>query len=238
MSSLNLNLLLGGYNLSTIYGRERTSSCVASHESKETESLNGANGVQTASQAGREDSKNQISAPSQVESSPKSVEERFEEELEKRLSPDSDRRPVAASLTAQKLKAAALEISESLGQPKANQFMNKVLSAADSEPIAKDDSVGLAVESFFSEVANASTENPTVYQTLQDIKKNLNQSATSQTNDFEKKTGSNSLSDSTTKGLSESQKNLYQSYVQAKTPTLNAGLTFNRPSGFLVNAFI
>jgi hypothetical protein len=108
------------------------------------------------------------------EAEAKRVEDRFQSRLEDRLrKPGQDQ--ASASRLAESLKTAAEDIGGAMGQAKANQFMNKVLSATAAE--ASEDSVGLAVESFFSQLAATSKESPAAYQRLAEIKKNLNRSS-------------------------------------------------------------
>jgi hypothetical protein len=107
---------------------------------------------------------------------PARVEDRFRGRLEDSLQkPGAGRDQAASAVMAESLKTAAVEIGGALGQAKANQFMNKVLTATAAE--ASEDSVGLAVESIFSELAATSKESPAAYQRLAEIKKTLNRTA-------------------------------------------------------------
>jgi hypothetical protein len=98
----------------------------------------------------------------------KSVLERFGESLNDKISQSKKFDPVAASNALEQIVAEAASIGESLGQAKANEFMNKVLVAADGE--ANPDSIKLAVESFFASAADSSLANPTAYQKLEQAK--------------------------------------------------------------------
>ncbi|MDR2442843.1 MAG: hypothetical protein LBE31_04895 [Deltaproteobacteria bacterium] len=255
MSLMNLNLLLGTYNLSSLYARERLNSCPAQRanvndDSDETSAVTNAQNSESLS-INKEDSSLAITPASLIgnanlenldnklqdnldnshtlDNSPKSVEDRFEEAL-KNLKPTNE---LTASLTAERLKAAALELGGSVGQAEANRFMNKILTAAATTPSSDDGAVEMAIDSFFTELSGASTENPSIYQKLEDIKKTLNQSSSPSSD-----SSSTAKVSQNYQPLTESQISLYSGYVAAKNPSLNAGALLARPLGNLVNSFI
>jgi hypothetical protein len=162
------------------------------------------------------------------------VEERFKQNLKDRLNESKAGDTVAVSLVADKLEQTAKELGSSLGQVKANEFMNKILAASDSA--SNSEALSLTVESFFSEIASAATENPSLYQKLEEVKDTLKQ-ATYKEGYKDDSLLAKKEADGVTTVLSAAQEKLYNSYVNARNITSQARYFFNNPSGNLVNSF-
>jgi hypothetical protein len=167
----------------------------------------------------------------------KTVLERFGESLNEKISQSKKFDPVAASTTLEKLVSEASTIGADLGQAKANEFMNKVLMAANSDAQADPEAIELAVESFFEAAADSSLANPTAYQKIEQAKGAFSKLSDqtdelSDPEDSEEKTFPASQADL----APTPQTLLYQSYVSGANPGPN-GRSFNQsPVGLLFSA--
>jgi Spy/CpxP family protein refolding chaperone len=174
MTTLNLNLLLGSYSQGLLVQKALANRCQASGSSATSESQ-AQNSLEI--QALQDDQIKKVEAIGQDEQESnsnlltekrKSVLERFSESLNEQISQSKKFDPVAASNALEQIVSEAADIGQTLGQAKANEFMNKVLVAVDGE--ADPEAIQLAVESFFASAADSSLANPTAYQKLEQAK--------------------------------------------------------------------
>ncbi|MDR2366824.1 MAG: hypothetical protein LBF58_01740 [Deltaproteobacteria bacterium] len=174
MTTLNLNLLLGSYSQSLLIQKAQAS---RSHPTLigAAEEVNP--GLESQAALEREDTVKKVEPIGQEDQErdssilaerKKSVLERFGDSLAERIKKSKEYDPVAASATLERLVSEASDIGGTLGQAKANEFMNKVLVATDSS--TDGDSIDLVVGSFFAQAAEASMVNPTAYRKLEDAK--------------------------------------------------------------------
>ncbi|MDR0620549.1 MAG: hypothetical protein LBJ61_01520 [Deltaproteobacteria bacterium] len=225
MTSLNLNLLLGSYSQGLLIQRAQASRLNQSaQEAGSAEKAQGCHASPTA--VGLEDEvkkvepigqeENHLEAGSLAEKT-KSVLERFGESLEERLKKSKAYDPVAASATLERLVSEAADIGGALGQAKANEFMNKILVAADGQ--AGADSIELAIESFFAQAAGSSLANPTAYQKLEEAKGEFSKLYNSPDAEGEEDSGQEY-----SQPVASAQNLLYNAYVSA-----NMAARFNNP---------
>ena len=100
----------------------------------------------------------------------KSINERFVESLKERLVASGMDEETAKAI-AEEIAAAAVEIGETYGQDKANEFMSEVL-AATSEDSEKGD-LAATLENFTEPLSDLSAENPDLRQQIQQTLNNL-----------------------------------------------------------------
>jgi hypothetical protein len=225
---LNLNLLLGSYSQGLL--AQRASCRPAAWADQEAAAVPAA---QEAAEGQALARSGPATLPDQdqgtLSEKKKGVLERFGERLEDRIGQSGKYDPVAASIEIEKLVSEASQIGDSLGQAKANEFMNRVLVATDGS--AGPDQVGLAVESFFAEAAQAARDNPTAYQKLEQAKRTFSRLDDPETDSDGRAAASQDASQG-----SPAQARLFQSYVQGHRPFPSAAAFLNAPSGNLVNA--
>jgi hypothetical protein len=173
----------------------------------------------------------EIEDDNSVFESRKSVLERFSEQMQKRLKESKDPGEVSSSVVAEKLESAAKELGSTLGQAVANKFMNKVLAGTDSA--GSPDSLSLAVESFYSEVSSAASENPVLYQKLQEVRQTLQKAAYSEDDLL---SGAEQKQDPS-EILAAAKDKLFNSYVNARNIGSQTRYYLNNPTGNLINSF-
>jgi hypothetical protein len=225
---LNLNLLLGSYSQGLL--AQRASCRPAARGDQETATVLAAQGAPEGQDlAGTGPAALPDQDQGTLAEKKKSVLERFGERLEDRIGQSEKYDPVAASIEIEKLVSEASQIGGALGQAKANEFMNRVLVATDGS--AGPDQVGLAVESFFAEAAQAARDNPTAYQKLEQAKRTF-----SRLDDPGDGVDGRPAASPGASQDSSAQARLFQSYVHGHRPFTSAAAFLNAPSGNLVNA--
>ncbi|MDR1049936.1 MAG: hypothetical protein LBP95_02425 [Deltaproteobacteria bacterium] len=245
MTAIGLNLLLGSYSQGLLVQRAQSVRAQAADkgqsgeiggvgETRGTESLVG--GIEPVRPAERE------TEPEAVAERKKSVLERFSDGVKDRLEKSAQMDPVAASVKAEQLVQTAVEIGGAMGQAKANEFMNKILAAADRKLASDGDPLELAATTFFAETAEASTANPRAYQELERARRTLDQ-AVSDPRDDQNETWDDPVSQNgpvfqnvADPRNTSPQARLYQSYVAARPNYAQFSPAFQNPSGNMVNA--
>jgi hypothetical protein len=233
VSSLNLNLLLGSYSQGLLVQRAQASRCHSA--SQGTAESDSANPVQNSQASLSEDDLIKKVEPVALEEQSddsqilpdkkKTILERFSEQVEDRLSKSKKYDHVAASIELEKLVSEASQIGESLGQAKANEFMNKVLVAADDS--TAQDSIDLAIESFFKQSSQSAMVNPTAYQKLEDAKKTFSDI-------YNQEPADPDLSQESSE-TQTNQSKLYQNYTSGRRPGPFTKSFLANPLGNLVN---
>ncbi|MDR2456369.1 MAG: hypothetical protein LBE49_07245 [Deltaproteobacteria bacterium] len=233
MSNLGLNILLGGYYGSAMIGRHYAGSCQSASQT-DSAAAQKAEKAENAEKAWPP-SEEAVSEPKSVS---QSIEERFESRLENRFrKPGADLSQAAAK--AERLKEAALDIGESLGQAKANEFMNKILAAVnqDGGALETEEAADLAAGSFIETLSEAAVDDPALYQKLEEVKRSFGEAAADHSADDSAEAESQEAAKAPT--LTEAQGRLYQSYVQARSLAPAKGaLQIAQGLGNLVNSFI
>ncbi|MDR2456302.1 MAG: hypothetical protein LBE49_06900, partial [Deltaproteobacteria bacterium] len=210
MSNLGLNILLGGYYGSALIGRHYAGSC---QSAAQTDKI-AAQKAENAEEAWPP-SEEAVSEPKSVS---QSIEERFEARLENRFrKPGADLSQAAAK--AERLKETALDIGESLGQAKANEFMNKILAAVnqDGGALETEEAADLAAGSFFETLSEAAVDDPALYQKLEEVKRSFGEAASDDPASYDDPAEAESQVAAKAPTLTEAQGRLYQSYVQARS---------------------
>jgi hypothetical protein len=231
VTSLNLNLLLGSYSQGLLVQRAQVSRCQPAGQPTAEEihlgQLNQEEPINRVEPVSLDESDSHSILPEKK----KSVLERFQSSLEDRISQSKKFDHVAASVKLEELVSEASNISETMGQAKANEFMNKVLLATENG--ASPDSIDLAIESFFAEAAQT---NPTAYQKLSEAKKTFSEIYES---GQEPKGNQNQV----TPGLSTKdqmatsrQSVLYNNYVSGRLPSSSPKPSFLNSLGNLFRA--